>query len=113
MHQKGKKSILFSGYLIAVTCSIEIHTEETGNKYRASTEVLSLLYTGSVRHEISLELMTTCCAVGAVVCALLYTWWEPAVLEASRAVLVFEGINGKLKHDMREFFISLNKNALC
>lgn len=35
------------------------------------------------------------------------------MLEASKAVLVFEGINGKLKHDVREFFILLNKNALC
>lgn len=74
---------------------------------------MSLFYTGSVRHEISLELMTICCARGAVVGTLLYTWWEHAVLEGSKAVLVFEGINGKLKHNVREFFISLHKNALC
>lgn len=57
--------------------------------------------------------MTICCAIGAVVRTSLYTWWERAVLGGSEAVLVFEGINGKLKHDVREFFISLNKNALC
>lgn len=35
------------------------------------------------------------------------------MLGGSETVLVFEGINGKLKHDVREFFILLNKNALC
>lgn len=59
MHQKktqktNPKTILFSAYPISVTCSVEIHREGAGNKYRASTEVLSLVYTGSVRHEISL-----------------------------------------------------------
>lgn len=106
MHQKkgGKKSILFSGYLISATCSIEIHTEGTGNNIEF-LQKSCLCFTQTVRHEISLELMTIFCAIGAVVC----TWWECAVLEGSKAVLVFEGINGKLKHDVREFFISLNK----
>lgn len=35
------------------------------------------------------------------------------MLEGSKAVLVFEGINGKLKHNVREFFILRNKNSLC
>lgn len=72
-----------------------------------------MLYTGSVRRAFSLELIAICCAIGAVVGTWFYTWWERAVLEGSKAVLVFEGINGKLKHNVRELFISLNKNALC